>query len=154
MKRNIISIFTVLFFLLTIQAVSGQTGNKKSQTGTTKDKQTGMGLSGSLMSAMDQIAADSTLRGQMLGKIMDSMQGDSAGMMQVCRKIMDNPGMRKTMMKYMDRSGMGSGMQGMGGRSKESGVQSGSQSGTGVNGSGKDLMKGSDHILDTVKVIP
>ncbi|HEX2977156.1 MAG TPA: hypothetical protein VHO68_14570 [Bacteroidales bacterium] len=153
MKRNIISILTALFFLFAFQAVNGQAENTNTQIGSTKDKQTGMGMSGSLQNCMDQIASDSTMRGQMMSRMLERMHGDSAGMQQLCRKMMDNPDMRKTMMKMMNRSGMGSVMQGQGSMGQGS-RDSRQQSGTGVNGSGKDLMKGSDHILDTVKVIP
>lgn len=144
MKRSLLATMMFFFFLSLLNA---QVSNSGSQSGRNQDKQTGMGMSGSLQNCMDQIAADSTSRGQMLSKMMDSMKGDSTGMMQMAKKFIENPEMHRIVMKMMERSGMGSRMQGMGSGSREG-------SGTGINGSGKDLMKGADHVLDTVKVIP
>lgn len=147
MKRNLLATIMLCFFLLPLSIMNAQVGNTGNQSGRSQNKQSGMGMSGSLQNCMDQIAADSTSRGQMMSKMMDSMKGDSAGMRQMCKKFMDNPDMRKMMMKMMDRSGMGSRMQGMGSGSREG-------SGMDKNGSGKDLMKGAGHIIDTVKVMP
>jgi hypothetical protein len=168
MKRNLAAVVMLLVFFMSASVINAQVSSSKTQQGKSTEKQSGVnqqsgmnkqsgvkqqsgvnkqsGMGMSLTNCMDQIAADSTARGQMVSKMLDSMKGDSAGMMQMCRKFMMNPEMRRVMMKMMDRSGMGVRMQGMG-----SGVR---DTGTGINRSGKDLMKGSDHILDTVKVMP
>lgn len=47
---------------------------------------------------MDKIAADSTMRMQMMAKMMDQCKGDKEGMMQMCKTMMNNPEMHKMMM--------------------------------------------------------
>lgn len=59
-----------------------------------------------MQTCMDKIAADSTMRMQMMDKMMDQCKGDKKGMMQMCKMMMDNPEMHKTMMKMMKDKGM------------------------------------------------
>lgn len=54
---------------------------------------------------MNKIAADSTMRMQMMGRMMEQCKGDDKAMMQMCKKMMDNPEMHKTMMKMMHGEG-------------------------------------------------
>lgn len=50
---------------------------------------------------MDKIASDEHMRGDMMKKMMKETEGDSTGMMQMCKMMMDNPEMMKMMMKMM-----------------------------------------------------
>ena len=59
-----------------------------------------------MQKCMDKIAADSTMRMQMMVKMMDQCKGNKEGMMQMCKTMMDNPEMHKTMMKMMEDKGM------------------------------------------------
>lgn len=59
---------------------------------------------------MDKIASDEHMRGEMMGKMMEHMKGDSTGMMQMCKMMMDNSEMMKMMMKMMHGK---NGMKGM-----------------------------------------
>jgi hypothetical protein len=59
-----------------------------------------------MQKCMDKIAADSTMRMQMMVKMTDQCKGNKEGMMQMCKTMMDNPEMHKTMMKMMEDKGM------------------------------------------------
>lgn len=48
-----------------------------------------------MQKCMDKIAADSTMRIQM----MDQCKGDKVAMIKMCKQMMDNPEMHKMMMK-------------------------------------------------------
>lgn len=54
---------------------------------------------------MDKIASDEHMRSDMMGKMMKETDGDSSGMMQMCKMMMDNPDMMKMMMKMMHGEG-------------------------------------------------
>ena len=59
-----------------------------------------------MQKCMDQIAADSTLRMQMMDKMMAHNKGDKDAMMKMCKKMMDNPEMHKMMLNMMQSEGM------------------------------------------------
>ncbi|HZW38575.1 MAG TPA: hypothetical protein VFF33_04670 [Ignavibacteriaceae bacterium] len=54
---------------------------------------------------MEKIAADSTLRVQMMNMIMERTHGNKEAMMCMCQTIMINPEMHKTMMNMMKKDG-------------------------------------------------
>ena len=59
-----------------------------------------------MQKCMNKIAADSTMRMQMMNMMMTKCKNDKEGMMQMCKTMMDNPEMKKTMMKMMNDKGM------------------------------------------------
>ncbi|HCY74736.1 MAG TPA: hypothetical protein DHV28_02355 [Ignavibacteriales bacterium] len=59
-----------------------------------------------MQKCMDKIAAESTMRMQMMNKMTDQCKGDKEGVMQMCKTMMNNPEMHKTMMKMMNDKGM------------------------------------------------
>ncbi|MFO7526513.1 MAG: hypothetical protein R6W68_13760 [Ignavibacteriaceae bacterium] len=65
-----------------------------------------------MQNCMDKIAADSTMRMQMMGRMMEQCKGDDKAMMQMGKKMMDNPEMHKTMMKMMKMMHGEGGMKG------------------------------------------
>ena len=99
-KKNflIISILTVLL------ASVGLT-NAQEKPSEKMDMQT-MTQHDDMQKCMGQIAADSTMRMQMMDKMMDQCKGDKEAMMKMCKHMMDNPEMHKTMMKMMNDKGM------------------------------------------------
>ena len=54
---------------------------------------------------MDKIASDEHMRGMMMQKMMDQTKDDSSGMMQMCKIMIDNPGIHSMMMKMMHGEG-------------------------------------------------
>jgi len=54
---------------------------------------------------MEKIAADSTMRMQMMNMMMTKCKDDKKGMMQMCKTMMDNPEMHGMMMEMMDNKG-------------------------------------------------
>lgn len=105
--RNVL--FMIMMFLSAVPVLNAQIegidrkGNKAGDTG--------MGMGGSMMSVMKDIAADSTMRMQMLDMIVDNSKTDSTSMKQMCKKIVENPEMKNMMMKVMKEKGMGQGMR-------------------------------------------
>ncbi|HLP72603.1 MAG TPA: hypothetical protein VK155_06850 [Bacteroidales bacterium] len=101
--------FAILLFLIPFSLVNAQE-NKSVQK---ENRQSGMGMPSDIQSCMHQIAADSTMRMEMVSRMMDNMKGDSAAMRQFCRKIMGNSEMHRAMMQMMqnmemnDSGGMG-----------------------------------------------
>lgn len=59
-----------------------------------------------MQKCMDQIAADSTMRMQMMDKMMTHNKGDKDAMMKMCKKMMDNPEMHKMMTDMMQSEGI------------------------------------------------
>ncbi|GEM_PF-2353088 len=59
---------------------------------------------------MKNIAADSHMRQMMMHQMMASVKGDSTGMMQMCKMMMDNPAMHAMMKKMMGGGMMQGGM--------------------------------------------
>lgn len=110
--RKFLFQIAVLLFLMPFAAINAQQ-NKALQK---ENRPSGMGMPSDLQGCMQQIAADSTMRMEMVSKMMDSMKGDSAAMRQFCRKIMGNSEMHRAMMQMMqnmemnDSGGMGGGM--------------------------------------------
>jgi len=70
-----------------------------------KDMQTMM-QHNDMQNCMDKIAADSTMRMQMMNMMMTKCKNDKEGMMQMCKTMIDNPDMHNTMMKMMNDKGM------------------------------------------------
>ena len=101
-KKNflIISILTVLLASVTLTNAQDKPSEKKDMQIPLTGQHDGM------EKCMDQIAADSTMRMQMMDKMMAKCKGDKEGMMQMCKKMMDNPEMHKTMMEKMHSGGM------------------------------------------------
>src|SRR5512133_3080737 len=109
MKRLL---FQFALVLLLVPSLVNAQGNKAVQ----KDKRpSGMGMPSDVQSCMQQIAADSTMRMEMVSHIMNSMKGDSAAMRQFCRKLMGNSEMHRAMMQMMQNQEMNDtgGMKGM-----------------------------------------
>ena len=100
LKKNFLVISILMVFLAT-----GTITN--AQENPTEKKDTKMVMHyDDMHKCMDKIAADSTMRMQMMVKMMDQCKGDKEGMMQMCKTMMDNPEMHKTMMKMMNNKGM------------------------------------------------
>jgi hypothetical protein len=59
-----------------------------------------------MQKCMDKIAADSTMRMHMMDKMMGQCKGNKEAMMQMCKKMMDNPEMQTMMKKKMQSEGM------------------------------------------------
>lgn len=100
LKKNMIAVF-ILGFLFTF-ATSINAQEKPIE----KKESKMMMQDGDMQQCMNKIAADSTMRMQMMSKMMDQSKGDSDGMMQMCKTMMDNPEMHKMMMKMMNDKGM------------------------------------------------
>ncbi len=99
-KKNflIISILTVFLSAVTLTNAQEKPSGKK-------DMQTMM-QHDDMQNCMDKIAADSSMRMQMMNMMMNKCKNDKEGMMQMCKKMMDNPEMHKTMMEKMHSGGM------------------------------------------------
>ncbi len=99
LKKNLIALFVLgLFFALVplINAQEKPTEMKESKM---------MVQDNDMHKCMDKIAADSTMRMQMMNLMMTKCKDDKEGMMQMCKTMMDKPEMHK-MMKNMMRGGM------------------------------------------------
>jgi hypothetical protein len=132
-KKNLLTSMMVVIFFLSVPFLNAQ----QKQTGDQTNKSTGMGMGSGMQNAMDQIASDSTMRLQMVTKMLDKVKNDSTGMMRIFSKIMENPQAHKMMMKYMEK-GVGS-VEGMGGRMMKN------------DKTMKDMMPGKDTISRTPK---
>lgn len=99
-KKNflIISILTVFLAAVTLTNAQEKPSEKK-------DMQTMM-QHDNMQNCMDKIAADSSMRMQMMNMMMNKCKNDKEGMMQMCKTMMDNPEMHKTMMEKMHGEGM------------------------------------------------
>ena|SRR4030066_989872 len=99
-KKNflIISVLTILLASVTLTNAQEKPSEKK-------DMQTMM-QHDDMQKCMDQIAADSTMRIQMMDMMMNKCKNDKEGMMQMCKTMMDNPEMHKTMMEKIHSGGM------------------------------------------------
>jgi hypothetical protein len=108
MKKSFLGV--VMLFLFAPAVLVNAQENKASQKG---NMPSGMGMPSDLQSCMQQIATDSTMRMEMVSRMMDNMKGDSAAMRQFCRKLMGNSEMHRAMMQMMhnqemnDTGGMG-----------------------------------------------
>jgi hypothetical protein len=98
----------MLFFASMLNAQQNTQSGSQQQSGNKQQSGMGMGMSAAMQSCMDQIAADSTMRRQMMSRMMDNMKSDSSGMRQMFRQMMNNPEMHKMMMKMMNQDKMGS----------------------------------------------
>lgn len=94
-----IKLTALLIFLLGL-SVNGQ---QKSGMGKSESQ---MAMPSEMNDCMNTIAADSTLRMQMMSRMMENTKGDTVGMMQMCKKMMSNPGMQEMMMNMMHSDGM------------------------------------------------
>jgi hypothetical protein len=100
LKKNFL-----IITLLTVFLAAGTITN--AQENPTEKKDTKMVKQyDDMQKCMDKIAADSTMRMQMMVKMTDQCKGNKEGMMQMCKTMMDNPEMHKTMMKMMEDKGM------------------------------------------------
>jgi len=106
LKKNLIVVFVFGLLLVFVSSLNAQ------ETTTKENKDNKMMMqNGDMQMCMDKIAADSTMRMQMMNKMMNYTKGDKEDMMQMCKTMMDNPGMHKTMMNMMNSEGMmGDGM--------------------------------------------
>jgi predicted hydrolase (HD superfamily) len=59
--------------------------------------------SSSVNNIMDRMASDSGMRTKLMNKMISRVHGDSSGMMQICKMIMDNKEMHSIMMKMINR---------------------------------------------------
>lgn len=114
MRKSFIAL-VFLMLLAPFTLVNAQ-GNKALQKDNTKPS--GMGMPSDVQGCMQQIAADSTMRMEMVSRIMNNMKGDSTAMNQFCRKIMGNAEVHKAMMQMMQNQEMND-TGGMGGMIKK-----------------------------------
>ncbi len=94
----------IIISILTVFLMAGMVTNAQEKP--TKMKESKMMMQDDMQKCMDKIAADSTMRMQMMNMMMTKCKNDSEGMMQMCKTMMDNPEMHKTMMKMMKDKGM------------------------------------------------
>lgn len=99
LNKNLAAVFTVMLLFTFVSFLNAQEK-------LTEKKENKMTMQHDMQKCMDKIAADSTLRMQMMDKMMDKCNNDKECRMQMCRTMMDNPEMHKTMMKMMDEKGM------------------------------------------------
>jgi hypothetical protein len=95
LNKNLILIFIIgLLFALTpfINAQEDLTEKKESKMTTQDDD---------MQKCMNKIAADSTMRMQMMNMMITKCRDDKKGMMQMCKTMMDKPEMHGMMMKMM-----------------------------------------------------
>ena len=101
-KKN----FLIISILTLLLASVGLT-NAQEKPSEKKDVQIPLtGQHDDMQKCMDKIAADSTMRMQMMNMMMNKCKDDKEGMMQMCKTMMDNPEMHETMMKMMNDKGM------------------------------------------------
>ena len=99
----------LIISILTVFLAAGTITNAQDKPSEKKDMQT-MIQHDDMQKCMDKIAADSTMRMQMMNMMMNMMMNkckdDKEGIMQMCKTMMDNPEMHKTMMKMMNDKDM------------------------------------------------
>ena len=95
----------LIISILTVFLAAGTITNAQDKPSEKKDMQT-MIQHDDMQKCMDKIAADSTMRMQMMNMMMNKCKDDKEGIMQMCKTMMDNPEMHKTMMKMMHNEGM------------------------------------------------
>lgn len=100
LKKNLIAAFILGFLFTFVSSINAQ------EKPTEKKESKMMMQDGDMQKCMNKIAADSTMRMQMMDKMMNHTKSDSSGMMQMCKMMMDNPEMHKMMMKMMHDKGM------------------------------------------------
>ncbi|HCY75065.1 MAG TPA: hypothetical protein DHV28_04030 [Ignavibacteriales bacterium] len=105
LKKNLLAVSIIgLLFTLTSSSFAQDNPEEKNETKLTMQHN-------DMEKCMDKIAADSTMRMQMMGKMMSYTKDDDKGMMQMCSMMMENQGMHKMMMNMMNSEGMmGDGM--------------------------------------------
>lgn len=91
LKKYFIFLFASSFLFLLSSSVNAQEREPKVDRNT--------------QNCMEKIAADSTLRVQMMNIIMERTHGNKEAMMSMCKTMMDNPEMHKTMMNMMKKDG-------------------------------------------------
>jgi hypothetical protein len=99
--KNLISVMILFFYFLSFSVAHGQQqkqGNDENQP---------MGSRSQMQKCIDAIASDSTSRMEMMSRMMEQVRGDSSGMKQMCKKMMQDPEMQKMMMNMMHGEGMG-----------------------------------------------
>src|SRR5690606_28063698 len=97
-----VAVLAAVFFTATLIA--------NAQEKPTEKKEHKMMQQEDIEKCMDKIAADSTMRMQMMDKMMEHTKGDTSDMMEMCKMMMSNPEMHKMMMKMMHGEGMMDGM--------------------------------------------
>jgi len=95
----------LIISILTVFLAAGTITNAQDKPSEKKDMQT-MIQHDDMQKCMDKIAADSTMRMQMMNMMMNKCKDDKEGIMQMCKTMMDNPEMHKTMMKMMNDKDM------------------------------------------------
>lgn len=99
-KKNFLIISILTVFLMAAMVT-------KAQEKPTEMKEIKMNMQDDdVQKCMTKIAADSTLRMQMMNMMMTKCGNDKECMMQICKTMMDNPEMKMTMMKMMKDKGM------------------------------------------------
>ena len=95
----------LIISILTVFLAAGMITNAQEKP-TEKKESKMMMQDDDMQKCMDKIAADSTMRMQMMNMMMTKCKNDKEGMMQMCKTMMDIPDMHKTMMKMMNDKGM------------------------------------------------
>ena len=95
----------LIISILTVFLAAGMITNAQEKP--TEKKESKMMLQNEdMQECMNKIAADSTMRMQMMNMMMNKCKNDKEGMMQMSKTMMDNPEMHKMMMKMMNDKGM------------------------------------------------
>jgi len=100
LNKNLIAVFILGLIVTFVPSINAQ------EKPTEKKESNMMVQSDDMQNCMDKIAADSTMRMQMMNMMMNKCKNDKEGMMQMCRTMMDNPEMHKMMRKMMHDEGM------------------------------------------------
>ncbi|OGU77471.1 MAG: hypothetical protein A2V93_00240 [Ignavibacteria bacterium RBG_16_34_14] len=98
LNKNLIAVFILGLLFTFVSSINAQEKP-------TEKKESKMMMQDEDMKCMDKIASDSTMRMEMMNMMMNKCKNDKEGMMQMCKTMMDNPEMHKTMMKMMQDKG-------------------------------------------------
>ena len=99
-NRKLVAVLAIIFLFAIVSFISAQQKPQEK-----KDNQTVMQYK-DMQAYMDKIAADSTLRMQMMVKMMEYTKGNYQGMMQMYEMMSSYPEMHSIMMEMMGEEGM------------------------------------------------
>lgn len=99
-KKTLILALTITAFLLSFSYMNAQ----EQQVEKKEMKMTIM-QHDDMENCMNKVAADGTMRMQMMDKMINHTKGDKEGMMQMCKMMMENPEMHTMMKEMMHKNG-------------------------------------------------
>jgi len=102
MKHLTIAVMTAGLFLLFVTSPSQDKGHKGMDPSMHMKMMEMMKDSSMMDMMMGHIAGDQNMRMAMMHKMMSSVSSDTASMMEMCKTMMGDGGMKSCMMKMMD----------------------------------------------------